>query len=199
LEAHGYRGTYYISSGLIGSPTAVGQVPSLDTIKDFHGRGHEIGNHTYEHLDCRKEGFWSIVGSVRRNSKVLAEVMSGSFAYPYGSVDARVRIAARLCATSARGTSFGINRNIVDLMHLRAARVYDRCGIDNCLDLVKECSEEGGWLIFYTHDVCDEPSEFGCTPEQLTRLVESVSNNKLAVATVVKSLQLIEQKSGRKV
>lgn len=198
LETYGYRGTHYVSGGLIGRPTVVGQVADLDTIRNFYGRGHEIGNHTYDHLDCTKAGFLGIVGSISRNRRMLAEGMSGSFAYPYGAVDARARVVVRLCTTSARGISFGINRNVIDLMHLKAAQVYDRRGIDMCLDLVDECAGEGGWLIFYTHDVCDEPSDFGCTPEQLTRLVRTVHDNKLTVATVGKALQLIEQAGGEK-
>lgn len=197
LETYGYRGTFYVSGGLIGRPTVLGQVADLDTIRNFYGRGHEIGNHTYDHLDCKKAGFLGIVRSISQNRTMLGGGMSGSFAYPYGAVDARVRVAVRLCTTSARGISFGINRNVIDLMHLKAAQVYDRRGIDMCLDLVDECAGEGGWLIFYTHDVCDEPSDFGCTPEQFTRLVRAVKEKELIVEPVGRALQLIEQANKR--
>ncbi len=198
LERYGYRGTYYISGGLLGRSTAVGQVPDIDTIRDFCGRGHEIGNHTYDHLDCKKAGVLEIVKSISRNRNMLAGSMSRSFAYPYGAVDIRARAVVRLCTTSARGISFGINRNIIDLTHLKAARVYDREGIDNCLELVTECANQGGWLIFYTHDVCDKPSDFGCTPEQLIRLVRAVHDSKLTVAIIGKALQLIENAGEKK-
>lgn len=199
LETYGYLGTYYISAGLIEQTTGVGKISGIETIKAFHKRGHEIGNHTYDHMDCQKASLLGVLKSVRRNRRRLNEIMSGSFAYPYGARNARARVAARLCASSARGISFGINKNVVDLMDLKAARVYNQHGMDDCLELVSECARHGGWLIFYTHDVCDEPSDFGCTPEQLTRLVRAVHDNKLTVATVGKALQLIEQGEGKKV
>ena len=124
LETFGYRGTYYISGGLIGRETAVGQVPNIETIRNFYGRGHEIGNHTYDHLDCKKASFFAIIKSIRRNRKMLAGSMDGSFAFPYGSVNDRAKIAARLCTDTARGISFGINRKKVDFNSLKAARVY---------------------------------------------------------------------------
>lgn len=198
LEEYGYRGTYYISAGLIEQTTVVGRISGIETIRAFHKRGHEIGNHTYDHMDCQKASLLGILKSVRRNRRRLTGIMSGSFAYPYGARNARARVAARLCAGSARGISFGINKNVVDLMDLKAARVYRRDSMDDCLELVSECARRGGWLIFYTHDVCDEPSDFGCTPEQLTRLVRAVHDNKLTVATVGKALQLIEQAGGGK-
>jgi peptidoglycan/xylan/chitin deacetylase (PgdA/CDA1 family) len=191
LEQHGFRGTYYISAGLLQEVTEVGQLADLNTVATFSQRGHEIGNHTYEHLNCNKAGILSTVGSIRRNRKVLSRWMSSNFAYPYGAADTRARAAVSLCTTSARGISSGINKNSIDLMHLKASRIYDREDLDKCIALVNECAKEGGWLIFYTHDVSESPSDFGCTPEQLSRIVQAVNDNKLTVATVYEALKLI--------
>ena len=76
-------------------------------------------------------------------------------------------------------------------MYLEAVRIYDRLGMEKCLELVSECATEGGWLIFYTHDVCDEPSDYGCTPDQLTELVQAVFRENLPVLTVQKAVNLI--------
>ena len=192
LEQYGFRGTYYVSAGLFQEMTAVGRLADLNTISAFCERGHEIGNHTYEHLNCRKAGLLSIVRSIHRNREVLAGIMSSSFAYPYGDADAKTRIAVGLCTSSARGISFGINRNVIDLLNLKAVRAYEREGTDTCMSMVNECAEQGGWLIFYTHDVCDNPSDFGCTPEQLIRIVRAVSDNNLTVMTIGKALKSIE-------
>lgn len=197
LEASGYRATYYVSSGLMDQTTGVGRLAGLETVMEFHGRGHEIGNHTYDHLDCQKNGLLGIFRSVRRNRKSLAGVMTGSFAYPYGSRAARSRLAAALCTTSARGISFGINRDVIDVTDLKAVRVYSRHGIDACLNLVAECATRGGWLIFYTHDVSAEPSPYGCTPEQLKRLVRSVYEQKLTVQRVDMALKTVFEQERR--
>lgn len=191
LEVNGFRGTYYVSAGLIEQSTEVGKIADLRTIKKFHGRGHEIANHTYGHINCRNSNLIHMVKDVRKNSKRLDGLVNNNFSYPYGAIDSEAYCAACLCTTSARGISFGINRDIIDPINLKAVKIYSRLGIDAGLDLISECATQGGWLIFYTHDVCDNPSDYGCTPEQLTKLVEMASINKLSILTMEKAMESI--------
>lgn len=193
LETYGFRGTFYVSAGLLGKKTGVGQIANMDTIKVFHRRGHEIGNHTYDHIDCIKENLIAILKNVRRNRASLKRIMTSNYAYPYGSMNAKSKVAVRLLTTSARGISFGINRDSIDLMDLKASKIYSRIGTESCMDLINECAERGGWIIFYTHDVSNEPSEYGCTPEQLENLVRTVKNRKLAIETVENALKIISE------
>jgi hypothetical protein len=37
--------------------------------------------------------------------------------------------------------------------------------------LIDRACKIGGWLIFYTHDVTETPSRFGCTPRQWESVV----------------------------
>ena len=37
--------------------------------------------------------------------------------------------------------------------------------------LIEENRSVGGWLIFYTHDVVETPSAYGCTSEQFEAVV----------------------------
>ena len=192
LEENGFRGTYYISAELMGSLAEVGRLTDLKTITDFNGRGHEIANHTDLHINCKDSSPFSMARSIRKNRKKLDGIITNNFSYPFGAVDASSRCVARLCTSSARGTWSGINRETIDPMYLKAVRVYSRLGVEKCLDLVSECATQGGWLIFYTHDVCDEPSDYGCTPDQLTKLVQAVSQNNLPVLTVQKAMDTIQ-------
>ena len=43
------------------------------------------------------------------------------------------------------------------------ARVYD---------LVRRAVESRSWLIFFTHDVSESPSDYGLTPENLRQVIE---------------------------
>lgn len=191
LEEHGFRGTYYISADFMGSVVEVGELADLKTITEFHDRGHEIANHTDLHIDCKNSSFFSMARSIRKNRKKLDGIITNNFSYPFGAVDASSRCVARLCTSSARGTWTGINRETIDPMYLKAVRVYNRLGIEKCLDLVSECATQGGWLIFYTHDVSDEPSDYGCTPGQLMELLQAVSCNGLPVLTVQEAMTTI--------
>jgi hypothetical protein len=37
---------------------------------------------------------------------------------------------------------------------------------------IDEARDRNGWVIFYTHDVSEDPSEWGCTPAQLEAVVD---------------------------
>ncbi|OGR10834.1 MAG: hypothetical protein A2277_18050 [Desulfobacterales bacterium RIFOXYA12_FULL_46_15] len=191
LEDNGFRGTYYIAAELLERLTEIGQIAGLKTITEFRKRGHEIANHTYGHINCEKSGPVRVIRSIQENRKMLDGIVSSNFSYPFGAIDSQARFATRLCSTSARGISPGINRGIINLMDLKAVRIYSRSGIDRCLGLVRECAALGGWLIFYTHDVCDSPSDFGCTPEQFREVVAAASNRKISVLTVQKAMEIL--------
>ena len=73
---------------------------------------------------------------------------------------------------SCRGTSDGINHRKSDLADLRGTRVYAPLFDESATRrLIDRTCELGGWLIFYTHDVTDTPSRFGCTPRQWESVV----------------------------
>ncbi|WP_289022050.1 polysaccharide deacetylase family protein [Desulfobacter postgatei] len=191
LEKHGFRGTYYVSAGLLEKTTEVGKIVSLGTIVEYRQRGHEIANHTYGHINSENCDPIDLIQNIQENKKKFDGIISSSFSYPYGAVNSAARFAARICTTSARGISSGINRGIINPMDLRAVRIYNRLGIKNCLDMVSDCATHGGWLIFYTHDVCDNPSSYGCTPEQFNNLVQTVVSKNLTVLTVQQVMERI--------
>jgi hypothetical protein len=47
--------------------------------------------------------------------------------------------------------------------------------------VLRETHERNGWLIFYTHDVADEPSWIGCSPRLLRATIEAVQVRCLTV------------------
>jgi hypothetical protein len=38
-------------------------------------------------------------------------------------------------------------------------------------DVIERNREAGGWLIFATHDVCENPTRYGCTPKLFEEVV----------------------------
>jgi hypothetical protein len=66
----------------------------------------------------------------------------------------------------------------VDLNLLRANSLYSSSfDLDSIDRLIKENGRRRGWLIFYTHDISEQPSAFGCRPGEFESVV------KLAVKT----------------
>src|SRR5437667_298185 len=86
LEKRGLRGTYYTSLGLAGTEGNQGPIADLDEIRALHQRGHELGCHTYSHLDCSRVTAPQIVDDLRRNADAFAASLDGfapsNFAYP---------------------------------------------------------------------------------------------------------------------
>ena len=191
LEHYGFRGTYYISAGLMETMTPVGRIADLQTVRSFRERGHEIGNHTHDHVNCTKVSFLNLVKNIGKNHAKLSGIGSRNFAYPFGAQNNKARIVAALSTRSARGITPGINRDFINLTDLKATRIYASLGLETCLELVHECVARGGWLIFYTHDVHEKPSKYGCTPLEFERIVRSVVKRGIPVRTVDEALAIV--------
>jgi peptidoglycan/xylan/chitin deacetylase (PgdA/CDA1 family) len=188
LEKHGLRGTYYVSLGLAGSDGNQGPIADRSQIRETHRRGHELACHTYSHLDCSRAAAAAIIDDLRRNAESFAELLGfapSNFAYPFGRYLLPVRRLVAPRFASCRGTMGGSNCGAVDLADLRATRIYAPQYDEQALrQLIERNRDAGGWLIFYTHDVEDSPSAYGCTPRQLEGLVAHAVAHAAAVLPV---------------
>ena len=84
----------------------------------------------------------------------------------------------------------GVNAGSVDLQFLRAMplidRQMDRDGIDRAFD---EAQTNNGWLIFYSHDVTDRPSPYGCSPALLNHALEAAARRKIPALTMAEAMR----------
>ncbi len=92
---------------------------------------------------------------------------------------------------SCRGTTGGLNGPEVDLNLLRANNLYgDIDQFERVQKLILQNEKQRSWLIFYTHDVRQSPSRFGCTPalfEAAVSFAASRGSRMMTVAEVLKS------------
>lgn len=191
LEAEGYRGTYYASLGLVDLGDEQDPIADRELLEQLKKKGHEVGNHTFSHSDCRVLSWLQFFAEIKKNERCSRGIMTRSFSYPYGAQSPGVRVFARFCSASARGIEPGINNGLVDVHNLKAVCIYSRRGVEDCVRFVAECSKNGGWLIFYTHDVRSGPSEFGCTPDDFRQVVRSVRESRVKVLTVGQAMSLL--------
>jgi peptidoglycan/xylan/chitin deacetylase (PgdA/CDA1 family) len=199
IEKYDLRATYYAALGFAGTENHLGPMFDIDDLHAAHANGHEIACHTYAHADCVYLSARQIIAEVDRNAAALAGLLDGvrmtDFAYPFGAVSLAAKNALSERFASCRGTGEGINRGTVDLTDLRAVPLYpgsyDR---DRLRRLIDENQAVGGWLIFFTHDVGDRPSEFGCTPVQLEEIVAYAAETSpvLPVRDVLASLGIAD-------
>jgi peptidoglycan/xylan/chitin deacetylase (PgdA/CDA1 family) len=197
LEKYDLRGTYYTAMGLAGTTGNLGPMFEIDDLRAAWAQGHEIACHTFTHRDCGNAPAAEIAAEIDRNaaalSPILGDAAMANFAYPFGGVSLSAKNALKNRFASCRGTGRGLNQGTVDLADLFSTSIYsavfDR---DRLCQLIDDAQAAGGWVIFYTHDVSDEPSPFGCTPVEFQSIVAYAAENAtvLPVRDVVAGLGL---------
>ncbi|MGA7755552.1 MAG: polysaccharide deacetylase family protein [Candidatus Sulfotelmatobacter sp.] len=172
LKSVGVRGTYYAAIGLMNTLNELGEQFRREDLDALLEDGHELASHTFSHVSCRSVTRSMFVHEVEKGRQAIEELTgradSGNFAFPFGDVtlDAKRSLGGQLA--SCRGIWQGTNGPEVDLNLLRANSLYG--GSDQTLKvqkLILENEQQKGWLIFYSHDVRETPSRFGCTPALL--------------------------------
>ncbi|HVH81660.1 MAG TPA: polysaccharide deacetylase family protein, partial [Stellaceae bacterium] len=176
LEDYASYGTYYAAMGLAGTANHLGPMFEVDDLRAAHDRGHEVACHTFSHRDCARMPVVQIAAEIDQNAAALSQVLDGApvtnFAYPFGGVSQAAKSALARRFGSCRGTGRGLNRGITDLADLLSTSLYSHNFDRNRLcQLIEDAQAENAWLIFYTHDVADDPSPFGCTPAQFQSIV----------------------------
>lgn len=189
LESHGLRGTFYIAGGLCGGRENGQLIVSAERALELHRDGHEIGCHTFHHSNVQLLGPRALQDEIARNRAFFRalsdEIALDNFAYPFGIPSLERKVQLQRVFASCRGIFPGVNRGLADLAHLRAVEVYDRTidwpSIEGLLELT---TRSNGWLIFYTHDVEEDPSWIGCSPRLLGLVAERAIASGCEVVTI---------------
>jgi peptidoglycan/xylan/chitin deacetylase (PgdA/CDA1 family) len=198
LEKYGARGTYYVAMSLMGVKNNLGEQFYADDMKELVARGHEIGSHTYNHLSARNVSLKRFEQDVILGEHSIAQAIEagpkGNFAYPYGEATIVTKKHIGPAMLCCRGTCPGINGPEVDLNLLRANSLYGGMErAEQAISLLEENRLKKGWLIFYSHDVRETPSPFGCTPELLDTVCSTAVAKQMRfmpVSQVMKELGL---------
>ena len=178
LAEHGARGTYFTSCRLLGQPSPSGLIASRADLPKLLQDGHELGCHTFEHLDGTRSTPAAFERSIAANRASLAETVAEAdlpsvFAYPLDGPVLSVKKAVGRHFAGCRGGGQTCNSGVIDL-NLLKAYFFDwknRGDIDDVRRVLAETVAARGWLIFATHDVAAAPSAYGCTPQFFSSVV----------------------------
>lgn len=197
LRKYHIKGTFYISFGIIGQDSPVGEICNLDTIKNLIEEKHEIGNHTFNHInayECKPEVYEKSLIENERYYKEYFSVSEGfqNFSYPLGLVTAEVKQITQKYFRCSRTVYNGINSGKVDLNMLKSYPIFGN-GEDLSLlkNVINHNKKKNGWLIFFTHDVTNNPSKFGCTPEYFEEVVKYSLDSGSELVTVAQACDII--------
>ena len=190
LQQHGLRGTWYIPSGLVGTPGYM----TWDQLQSLHAAGQEIGGHSLDH--ARLDGLPA--DELRRqicdDRATLQSHGFGaqSFAYPFGAYDPPAKAMAQECGyLSARSIASGMDS--IPPADPFALRAYPYLVSDTTFSKLQRYvsgvrKEGGGWLVLIFHHVCDNCDYFSVQPDVFLRfiawLAEEQAQGHISVRTV---------------
>ncbi len=169
LDSYNVKATYYIALGMNSGKNNHGDykkyIDSVD-IKFLHDRGHDIGCHTYSHLNLRETEIGRILSDCKKNTDELQQILGTKsidhFAYPFGMVSLSGKKVLGKKYKTLRTTDHGVNYGLTDLTHLRAvslcSNTFDRHTIKK---VIEEGVKNNAWVIFFTHDIKENPSRWG--------------------------------------
>lgn len=200
LEKHGLRGTFYIAGNMAGTIEPNRQLINEEGIIELADRGHEIGCHTYTHPNVAALNGAQLQNEIEQNRSFLNRLlgrrreMDGSqrnFAYPYNAVS---YFAYRRMAKNYRSCRAGenrINRGAISPQMLFGMEIgqpdEEVMQLKAQIDAVKA---QPGWLIFFTHDISETPTPYGCTPAAFEKLVQYAVQSGCEILTVNEALNV---------
>jgi len=178
LAGHGVRGTFFVSAKLVAGPSVSGPIASVEDMHALVAAGHELGCHTFEHLDGTRSTAAAFERSITVNHAAVASMVAHAdlqvFAYPLDGPVLGIKKTVGPHFAACRGGGQRINAGTIDLNLLNAYFLdYRNSGDHDAIRrIVAENAAARGWLIFATHDVAASPSRYGCDPEMFAATVK---------------------------
>jgi hypothetical protein len=193
LERSGLRGTYYASLGLMGQTAPTGAICLAEDVRALVERGHELGSHTFDHRHSWDTKTNVFERSILENQAALDSLLPGArfrtFSYPISPPRPRTKHVVGSHFAAARGGGQTFNAGQTDLNYLSAYFLekmrHDRGAVKH---LIADNRAACGWLIFATHDVCDRPTPYGCTPGFFEDIVECAVESGARIVPVAEAL-----------
>jgi len=195
MEKRGWRSTIYAAMGLCETTNHLGLHMSEAEIKAVYQSGHEIGNHTFSHLDANAvstEAFLKDIGQTTEKFTALGLPKARSFAYPYGEVTTAIKKTLSSQYELLRGIDDIGTRTQIDLNQAASQRLYSGESFKKCLNLISSLEQTPRWVTFFTHDVRENPSQFGCTPAEFEQVLDAAQAVNAQVLPIAEALSLVQ-------
>lgn len=198
LEAEGWRGTFYMAMGLCGSINHLGEHMSEDDVKAANHNGHEIADHTFAHLDGQQVTHRDFLHDIDKNQSAIDALNippSRNFAYPYGCVSPSLKgkIAARFdLVRGVHNPVFKTANTQLDCALLPSMRMYHGQAVEDIIKTIGNLKTAPQWLTLFTHDVRAAPSDFGCTLQDISRIITAIKDSGIDVMPMIEAYDYIK-------
>ncbi|MCU6433409.1 polysaccharide deacetylase family protein [Undibacterium sp. Jales W-56] len=170
LEEFDARGTFFVCGDLTDGQEQGHPCHSVEALQHLVEDGHEVGCHTFSHTNCATHSVKELKRDWEKNQDFFTKntIANKGFAFPFGAYDLGSKLAASQRFAYNRITGGGTQTGRADLAALRAQSLYaNKTSLDKIKKLIDKTAQQGGWLIFYSHEVDETPGPWGTTPAQL--------------------------------
>ncbi|HEX3740990.1 MAG TPA: polysaccharide deacetylase family protein [Terriglobales bacterium] len=196
LQSFGLAGTYYASLGLMGKQAPTGEMFLPEDLKAVAEQEHELGCHTFGHCHAWDTHPHSFEQAINENCDALSTLLPGAsfktLSYPIGVPRARTKHLTSKYFECSRGGGQAFNSGTVDLNYLSAYFLEKtRDTPDKIKRMIDANREANGWLIFATHDVCEQPTRFGCVPKLFEDIVKYSIESGAQILPVFKAYEIV--------
>ena len=196
LNRCGIAGTFYASLGLAGGDSPTGKIFSSQDLSLLIQQGHELGCHTYSHCDSWSTPSPTFEDALKENRSALHGLFPGAqfqtFSYPISLPRPRTKAITAPYFLSCRGGGQKTNSGIADLNLLSAFFLEKTRGnLQPVREMIERNRQLPGWLIFATHDVDENPTPYGCTPEFFETVVQLAVKSNARIVPVIEALQML--------
>ncbi len=197
MALHNLNCTFYVSSIFEEKKSNAKYLWTHEHLKKAFKQNHEIACHTYSHFHAYGGfDFDHISKDLQKNTNELERIVPGlkieNFSYPFGEQNIAVRKAVKNKYNSARGINPGSNVNQIDLFNLKSVQLYEKSNpIEKLEKIIDEFNRTGGWLIFYTHDVKEDYSKYGCSPKYFKEALNMCRSYEFEIDTIKNCLEQI--------
>jgi len=185
MQEYGIPGTTYITTSLIGKVNHL----TWEQVRLLEQAGWTIGCHSHTHpylSELSREEISEEMEEVDRAFREQGFNPPDHHAYPYGDYDVEVIEVVKRHRSTGRAIPGSVppKADNHDLYQLEAIQAYLNCeeSLYETALQVREAALEETILILYTHDIKDEPSEYGAYPYYFAELLDYI--NQLDIETV---------------
>jgi len=186
LAQHKARGTYYTVGSFCGRTLDGTVFYDADDLHAVAAAGHEIACHSFGHQPTPSLSCSELAEDAARNAAFIKPFLNGqpleSYAFPYGLASPRTKKFFAHRFTNVRGVHPGLNSGRADLALLNVVSIEMRCwDPEGIARAIARARHDHAWIIFYTHDVSDEPSEYGSTPAMLSEVLGRLAEARIEI------------------
>jgi peptidoglycan/xylan/chitin deacetylase (PgdA/CDA1 family) len=195
LDQYGFKGTYYVSLGLRANDDKSKSYFDHSKLKQLVANGGELACHTADHIRLYESSRTDVLNDLKKNQEKLSELIPGytfqNFSYPSGQQTFISKLILKKRYKTARGVKAGMHIKEVDINNLYANALAKRLKLDEAIARIDRAIANNAWIIFYTHDVENNPSDCGCTPEYFESVVKYCSEKNIQVCTINEAINKI--------